>query len=268
MSCFDSSHGRIAYTDSQEGQETLIFMHGLPTAKELFKPLLPFLKPSYRVVTFDLNDYGQSEKIGRHISHRQRADVLDELRAHLQIEQFHLVAHDLGASVAIDYMGAYAPRVHKLVLKSPPVYPYFREPFIVKLTRTRGLGELLVLLLGRRLFKIGVSQGLVHKERLTPELLRAFSDPFTCRAGRAALLRVLRWGRPHDVFKHYPDIIKSIRVPTLILQGRHDPYIPLSQVARLHEDIPGSKLVIIEDAAHFIPIDTPRRVAQEIYEFI
>jgi pimeloyl-ACP methyl ester carboxylesterase len=151
---------------------------------------------------------------------------------------------------------------------SPPVYPDFREPLIVRLTRTPGLGELLVRLIKDPLFKIGIRQGLVHKERLTPELLRAFADPFSGRAGRDALLRVLRWGRPQVVFKEYPRIIKSIQVPTLILHGRHDPYIPLAHALRLNQDIPGSKLVIIEDGAHFLPIDTPQQVAQEINGFI
>jgi len=268
MACFDSSHGRIAYADTSTGSEILIFMHGLPTAKELFAPVLPLLRPSYRCITFDLNDYGQSEKIGLHISHRERADVLDELRAHLDIDKFNLIAHDLGASVAIDYMGGCAQHIRKLVLMSPPVYPFFREPFIVRLTRTPGLGALSLLLFGRFTFAAGIRRGMVHKERLTPELLEAFYEPFSGAVGRAALLRILRWGRPHDIFKDYPKIIRSMQVPTLILQGQHDPYIPAAQVLRLKEDIPHSKLVFIPDGAHFLPIDTPRQVAQEINDFI
>ena len=268
MAYFRSSRGRIPYTDTVTGQEILIFMHGLPTSKELFAPLLPHLKSSYRLITFDLNNYGRSEKIRRHITHKERADVLDEFRTYLEIESFNLIAHDLGASVAIDYMGQYAPRVRKLVLMSPPVYPDFREPFIVRVTRTPGLGQLLMLFFKPALLRIGISRGMVHRDRLTKELLRAFSDPFSGRTGRAALLRILRWGRPDAVFKDYPKIIASIRVPTLILQGQHDPYIPASQALRLHEDIPDSKLVFIQDGAHFLPIDTPQEITQEINSFV
>lgn len=265
---FQSSHGKVVYTDSQHGVEPIIFMHGLPTSKALWNPVLPHLTPQYRIITFDLNDYGESEKIGRPISHQERADVLDELRAHLGLATFNLVAHDLGSSVAIDYMGKYAQRVKSLVIMSPPIYPDFKEPVIVKLVRIPGLGELLVRLIRPLLFNIGIKQGLVHKNNFTPELLEAFAGPFADRAGQAALLRILRWGRPQIVFKAYPQIIQSISVPTLIIQGQQDPYIPLSQASRMQQMVPGSTLVVIEEGSHFLPIDTPKRVASKINEFI
>lgn len=265
---FQSSHGRITYTDSKTGAETLIFMHGLPTAKELWQPLLPHLAANVRIITFDLNDYGESEKIGRLITHQERADVLHELHLHLNLTAFILIAHDLGSSVAIDYMGKYGQTVTKLVVMSPPAYPDFQEPAIVKLVRIKGLGELMVLGLRPLLFNIGIKQGLTHKEKFTTELLKAFSDPFADKEGRAALLRNLRWGRPGFVFQDYPRIIQSIAVPTLIIQGRQDPYIPASQAERMREMIAGAKLVYIEDGSHFLPIDTPEAVAQEINAFI
>jgi 2-hydroxymuconate-semialdehyde hydrolase len=258
---FQSSHGRISYTDSGAGTPPLILMHGLPTAKELFAPVLPHLESSFRVIAFDLNDYGQSEKIGRHISHRQRADVLDELRAHLGLDRFTLVSHDLGASVAIDYMG-------RLVLMSPPVYPDFDEPVLVKLTRLPGVGPLLIRLAVERLLRSGIKRGMVHKARYTPAFHQALRAAFTGPDGRAALWRILRWGRPRQVFADYPHIIRAIQVPTLVIQGRRDPYIPASQAERLARDISGAELVWIDDGSHFLPLDTPEPVAQAINAFI
>lgn len=265
---FASSQGMIAYTDTETGDPALILIHGLPTSKELWSPVLRYLSPTYRVITFDLNDYGESEKIGRPISHKTRAKVLDELRAHLGRASFVLIAHDLGASVAIDYMGEDAAHVEKLVLLSPPIYPDFVEPFIVKLTRAPVIGELLVTLARPLLIKIGLRRGLVHKQRLTPELAAAFNNAFARREGRAALLRDLRWGRPHDVFRDYPQIIAAINVPTLVIQGRHDPYIPADQATRLRDTVPGARLVMIDDGAHFLPIDTPAKVASAINAFV
>lgn len=265
---FLSSHGNIVYTDSEQGVAPLIFMHGLPTSKELWNPVLLHLAPQYRPITFDLNDYGESEKIGRPISHKERADVLDELRAHLGLAQFNLVAHDLGSSVAIDYMGKYAQHVKSLVIMSPPIYLDFQEPALVKLVRIPGLGEWLVRLIRPLLFNLGIKRGLVHKKNFTPELLEAFSGPFADKAGQAALLRILRWGRPHVVFKQYPQIIQSISVPTLIIQGQQDPYIPMSQASRMQQMVPHATLFIIEEGSHFLPIDTPKRVALKINDFI
>lgn len=118
------------------------------------------------------------------------------------------------------------------------------------------------------LFKIGIKQGLVHKNSFTSKLLNAFAGPFANKEGRAALLRILRWGRPHIVFKDYPQIIQSISIPTLIIQGKQDPYIPLFQVTRMHDAVANSTLHIIENGSHFLPLDTPETVAQQINSFI
>jgi len=265
---FKSTYGRMVYTKNTKGDVPVIFIHGLPTSKEIWDPVIPHLSSQIAPITYDLLDYGESEKINRAISHMERADTLDELRAHLGLKTFVLVAHDLGSSVAIDYMGKYASHVDKLVLMSPPVYPDFKEPFLVKLVRIRGLGEFLIRFLKGILLRVGILQGMTHKERFTESIYRAISNGFAGEEGNQALLRVLRWGRPFTVFKDYPQIIKSIQIPTLILCGRRDPYIPLNQSTRLRDNIPNSRLTIFPQGSHFLPMDLPQEVANEINSFI
>ncbi|MCA9975456.1 MAG: alpha/beta hydrolase, partial [Anaerolineales bacterium] len=177
------------------------------------------------------------------------------------------VTHDLGSSVGIDYMGKYAAHVEKFIILSPPVYPDFKEPAIVKLVRVPYLGEALLRVARDLLLNIGIKRGLVNKESyasLQPALQHAFAGA----EGRAALLRNLRWGRPFLFFRDYPAIIKSIQVPTLIIQGKRDPYIPHAQALRLHHNIPNSRLRFIENGSHFLPLDTPNQVAQAINQFL
>ena len=118
------------------------------------------------------------------------------------------------------------------------------------------------------MFKRGIRRGLVNKINFTSEMLQSFAGPFSTNEGRKVLYHLLIWRHPKNVFKNYPKVIKSITVPTLILQGRKDPYIPYSQVERLNDDIENSKLKIFEDASHFLPIDAPEELAHEINAFI
>ena len=271
-----SSFGRLAYTDTESGNPPVILVHGLPTCKELFLPVLPHLSQDFRLIVVDLNDYGESDKLpqftskkpGEGMTHKQRADVLDELRQHLKLKTFVLVAHDLGASVAMDYMNKYEQYVAKLVLMSPPVYPDFKEPPVVKLVRSPYVGEMLTAVSQNFLLQNSITRGLVNKANYTAELHAAMAKPFAGKEGRAALLRNLRWGRPAVFFADYPHIMKEISTPTLIIQGRQDPYIPLSHAQRLQKDIANAQLVIIENGAHFLPIDTPEQVAQAINDFV
>jgi pimeloyl-ACP methyl ester carboxylesterase len=265
-----SPRGELAFVDSGGDGPALLLVHGLPTAKELWFPVIPHLlaaDPSLRILAVDLLGYGASAKPRAAVHHREQAAALDTLRRHLEIDRLTLVAHDLGASVAIDVMGSYAAGVERLVLLSPPVYPDFREPPVVKLLRVPGLGHALLAAGTSLLFTAAMTTGLRHPERLTPRLHRAMVEPYRGAAGKGALRRNLWWGRPTEVFAGYPATIRSITAPTLVIQGCADPYIPIAQVERLHRDIADARLRMIADGAHFLPIDAPQAVADALADF-
>jgi len=57
-------------------------------------------------------------------------------------------------------------------------------------------------------------------------------------------------------------------VPTLIIAGRDDRFTPLDRSEVLHTGIPGSKLVVIEDAGHTVPAEKPAEFNAAVSEFL
>ncbi len=259
--------GRMAYLDSGAGPVVLL-LHGLPTSKELYLPTLAHLSPNFRYIIPDLLQYGQSDQPSVHFTHKDRAVHLKQLLDELRIDKFVLVAHDLGASIAIDFMNLFGHKVSKLVLMSPPVYPDFKIPFLVKISRTPIIGVLSIFFMRGLLFKIGLRKGMVNKNNYDDKLHNSISGHFRNRHGRATLYRILNWGSPSVDFADYPDIIKNIEVPTLVIHGRQDPYIPLEHSQRLEDDLKNARLSIIEDGSHFLPADTPKQLAELLISFI
>ena len=99
--------------------------------------------------------------------------------------------------------------------------------------------------------------------------LRLGGAAFTATGeGSPALLRDLRWGRPDDTFARYPEHLRGIRVPTLVLHGAKDPYIPREHAERLTRDVAGARLVVLEEGSHFLPMDVPERLAAELQRFL
>ena len=49
----------------------------------------------------------------------------------------------------------------------------------------------------------------------------------------------------------------EIRVPTLVVVGREDVYTPVAWAEQLNRDIPGWKLVVIEEAGHMPNLERP-----------
>lgn len=263
-----TTFGEMAYWDTGAGGPAIVLVHGLPTSKELWADVVPALALDHRVIALDINNFGDSEQIGRILDHRQRAAAIDELRVQLGLDDFVLVAHDLGASVAIDYMDLYGARVQRLVLLSSPVYPDFVEPRPVRLLRRPILGRALLRTMPRTLFRVAMRTGLHHDERLTREQVDAFASFYRGRAGAQALYENLWWGRPDEAFARYPALMERLEAPTLLLHGERDPWIPVEHVHRMHADIPNSELILIPDGGHFLPLDTPAAVARAVLSFI
>ena len=54
----------------------------------------------------------------------------------------------------------------------------------------------------------------------------------------------------------------------LCLWGVHDPWQTIRDGERLSREIPGARLVRVENASHWIPHDTPEIFAKEVGSFL
>jgi pimeloyl-ACP methyl ester carboxylesterase len=59
----------------------------------------------------------------------------------------------------------------------------------------------------------------------------------------------------------------SLPCPVKVLYARKDVMVPPSFGPRFHDDIPGSELVWMDDASHFLHVDAPERTVAEIRDF-
>jgi 3-oxoadipate enol-lactonase len=63
-------------------------------------------------------------------------------------------------------------------------------------------------------------------------------------------------------------MLLKIKTPTLILSGEYDPACTVDQGTVLHRLIDGSKMVVLEDAAHLSNIEQPAVFNRTVREFI
>ncbi|MFD3945137.1 alpha/beta fold hydrolase [Streptomyces sp. NPDC058579] len=71
-----------------------------------------------------------------------------------------------------------------------------------------------------------------------------------------------------------PDVIDdraalpTLKVPTLVVAGRHDVVCGVRWAEELHKLIPYSRLLILENSGHFGHLEEPERFAQEVAGFV
>ncbi|MBK3588244.1 alpha/beta hydrolase, partial [Streptomyces sp. MBT57] len=92
-----------------------------------------------------------------------------------------------------------------------------------------------------------------------PDVLAAHLDPWRGEEGRAAYYRQYRQleQAATDEFQH---LLGSVPVPTRIIWGREDGFLPPPFAEQLHALIPHSELHWVEGAGHATPEDAPARL--------
>jgi pimeloyl-ACP methyl ester carboxylesterase len=60
----------------------------------------------------------------------------------------------------------------------------------------------------------------------------------------------------------------AAEVPSLVIWGERDRVIPIQHGRMAHEEMPGSRFIVIPDAGHFPQLDQPRRFVEALVEFM
>ena len=145
------------------GTGTLLCIHGFPTASWDWHALWPGLGADYgRVLAPDLLGFGWSDKpAGHHYSVLEQADLCEALLRAQGVTRVHLLAHDLGDSVAQELLardlerrergGAAAElRIVSAVLLNGGLFPETHRPRLVQRLLLTPLGPLLARAFTRR----------------------------------------------------------------------------------------------------------------------
>lgn len=64
------------------------------------------------------------------------------------------------------------------------------------------------------------------------------------------------------------ETLKSVTVPTLVVQSEHDEAIKMEHSKQISEAIPGASLLVLEDVSHFAMFQAPDAYTVEIRKFI
>ncbi len=117
--------GRIKLADGtlfwhEAGQgETLVFLHGSWHTSSQWLPVIHHLAPAYHCLAPDLLGFGESSRLKTTLSIALEVHALYDLLAALRIHHCVLVAHSLGAWVALQYALHHPQQVRELALMQP-----------------------------------------------------------------------------------------------------------------------------------------------------
>ena len=251
---FRSSAGEIAFGAVGQGPDVLL-VHGTPSSSVIWEGVVERLADSFRFHFLDLPGYGASEKHeGQDVRLRTFARVVAELVEHVGLTRPVLVGHDFGGATVLGahlVEGVDTPgiAVADAVAVNPWGTPFSLHVRDNKDTFAAVPGYVHEAVIAAHLQTTGARP-------LPDDMVSALVAPWTGDEGQAAYYRQVAL-YDHEYTARLEPLYPTIAVPTLVLWGAEDGWIPLSAGRRLHGMIPGAALEVLPDAGHFSMIDTP-----------
>jgi haloalkane dehalogenase len=217
----------------------------------------------YRAVAPDLPGFGDSAPDRPGTWEHQVANV-ERLHAALDLGPVTLGVHDWGGLIGLRWACDHPDAIAGLVITDTGFFPDGRWHGLAKTLRTEGEGEAALEMINRELFGPGMRQ---ISPNLPDDALDEYWKAFADDDRRASHLELYRSG-DFSKIEPYEGKLGALGVPALIVWGAKDEFAPVGGAYRFSKQIPDSKLVVIDDAGHFLMEDDPSRVAGEIREFL
>jgi pimeloyl-ACP methyl ester carboxylesterase len=281
---FETPDGRMHYVDEgPRGGRPVVLVHGNPTWGFLYRNFIgPLTEAGHRAIVPDHLGFGRSEKpadagLYRIPCHIQRLDALLES---LELHDAVVVPQDWGGPIGLSWAVAHPERVWGLFILNTYAHGSrgkINLPLPLRLFRTPGVGEALVK--GLHLFVRGFlfRAGVVHRERLTPDVRRAYLAPHPTWSSRTGVLvfpREIPASGTGPVADLAGELERGLErhfrtKPARIVWAMRDPaFTPqiLDQLWRT--TLPDAPVIQIEDAGHYLQEDAYERIVPELLNFL
>ena len=251
----------MAY-DDEGGGDTLLFVHGHPFNRSMWRPQMEHFSASgWRVIAPDLRGYGDSAVVPGKTTLDQFARDICALLDRLELDEIVIAGLSMGGQIVMECQRLFPSRLRALVLADTSPYA---ETEAGKRQRNKAADRLLrqgmAPYADEVLTKMVAVQNVEALPAVAQHVLRMMRS--TPPAGAAAALRG-RAERPD-----YVDLLAQITVPTLVVVGRHDEFTPISDAEFMQERIPNASLVVIEGAAHMPNLERPAEFNTALQSFL
>lgn len=217
--------------------ENLIFLHGWinkyiieenSDIYEFYKDVIETLKKFFNVYFVYLPGF-KEKKLIKPYKLDDYVNFLKEFVDKNNLESFYIIGHSFGGQVAAKFSYLYPARVKKLILYNSACIrrKTFKQKFLNLFKKP-----------GKKLLKT------------LPFLRKIVYKIFRCSLNYLKLPENIKKTMDNILDEDLTDILKDIKVPTLILWGEKDKITPLWQGKMINKLIKNSKLIIQKNGGH------------------
>jgi pimeloyl-ACP methyl ester carboxylesterase len=251
----------------------LTFLHGFPTSSWDWAKVVPALESRFRVLCFDFLGFGDSDKPRDHpYSILEQADVTEAVWRHYGVEATGVVAHDYGATVALELMArnieqALSTRISRFVLLNSALYAHLGRPLLIQ--RVLGkpiLGPVVARAMTERAFARSFTSVFSTQHPIPDSEVREHWQVLTRRGSSVPVSpRLVRYIAERKVHAaRWEGALESRGISKAFLWGMADPRSGTHVAEHIRRRVPTASLRPLPEVGHYPQLEVPDLVASEI----
>lgn len=245
----------------------LVLLHGTSSSLHTWNGWADALKPTRRVIRFDLPGIGLTQSppdgnFGIEAYVRFVAAMLDALG----VSRCALAGNSFGGQVAWETALAHPARVERLILVDAAGYPFQPKsiPLGFRIARIPLLNRLMEHTLPRRVIEASLRNVYGDPGKVSPQLVDRYFELTLHQGNRRALAQRLAQAQ----LGIHPERIAALKLPTLILWGAQDRLLPPADADSFHRAIAGSRLIVFDRLGHVPQEEDPAATVAVVKQFL
>jgi pimeloyl-ACP methyl ester carboxylesterase len=254
----------------------LTLLHGFPSSSWDWSRVIPHLTDRFRVLTFDLLGYGDSDKPQQHnYSTPEHADTVQAIWHHYGIKETSLVGHDIGGSISKELLARQLERklgvtLNNVVFMNSAVYTdHYKPVLITRLMQNPVIGPIIVGRLTEKSLSKSVARIFSKAHPASPEDLQQTWQALQHNGGLSNITKLLHY-IPESKRYHarWHNAIQTTKLPLRFIWGMEDPATGRLIAEDIRRYKPNDYFAGFEDVGHFPQLEAPERVAAELRRLV
>jgi pimeloyl-ACP methyl ester carboxylesterase len=257
---------KIHYQDTGPSKNPIpiLFLHGFGASLQTWDAWSESLRNDYRVISIDLPGFGLTGEDPSGIYTDQRSvEVIEAFLKELKIPKVVLVGNSMGGKFAWQFAARYPDQVTKLVLISPDGYA---SPGIKygKKTEIPAIAQLYRYFFSKTFLEMNLEPAYANPKTLNDALVNRYYDLMLAPGVRGAILARMQ----QTVLQDPVPFLANIKVPTLLIWGEKDAFIPISNSDDYLKVMPNAKRVSLPNIGHLPQEEQPSIGLAALKEFL
>lgn len=258
---------RVHFRDEGRGPP-LLLLHGAMASLHTWDGWAEALRNDFRIIRVDLPGNGLTGPVPG-FAHTEQGlmDFLETFVDAMALDRFYLAGNSLGGFMAWNYAVQHPEKVKKLILIAPAGYPQ-ETPDVIKRVSRPVVGGIARVWAPRFMIAANVRNAYGNPDLVSESVVDRYHELLLRPGNRRAMVAIFRAMNAQVDGVDPGEKIKQLSVPTLLMWGERDRWVPPAHVEKWKNDVSDLRVITYPGAGHAPMEELPDETAGDARRFL